>query len=321
MKRRCRCPDTRSRGARRPTLCRGAALAALLLALLVWGPRGLWAGPIEITDDRGRGVRLAAPARRVIALYGAYNEMLAGMGLLDLVVGRTKADTEPPEIRSKPSIGTHMRPNVEMVVGLAPDLIIQDAGRREGLGPVEQLEARGLPVAVFHPRSFSEMFSVIQRLGVLTGEAAKARGLIEALEARLAAVAQRLKNIPARPRVFFEVRYPNLLGAGAGSIVGDIITRAGGVNVLAADKKMVRLDMEALIRLNPEVYLVQRGPMNRNPAEPAARPHFGMLPAVQAGRVLMVEEQMYSRPSPRAVGAVEELAGFLHPAAPAGQDQ
>jgi len=283
--------------------------------VLLPGLRSPWAGPIEITDDRGQTIRLTAPARRVIALYGAYNEILAAMGLLDLVVGRTKADAEPPEIRSKPSIGTHMRPNVEMVVGLAPQLIIQDAGRREGLGPVEQLEARGLPVAVFHPRSFAEMFTVIQRLGVLTGEEGKAGDLIAALEARLTAVAQRLAHLKERPRVFFEVRYPNLLGAGAGSIVNDVITRAGGVNVLSADKKMVRLDMEALIRLNPEVYVVQRGPMNRNPAEPAARPHFGMLKAVQAGRVLLVEEQMYSRPSPRAVVAVEELAGFLHPAA------
>ena len=61
------------------------------------------------------------------------------MGLADRLVGRTKADTQPPEILAKPSIGTHMRPNVEMILGLKPDLIIQDAGAsggHAGIGPV-----------------------------------------------------------------------------------------------------------------------------------------------------------------------------------------
>ncbi len=260
-------------------------------------------------------MRLTTPARRVIALYGAYNEIFAAMGLTDLLVGRTKADVEPAEMQAKPSIGTHMRPNVEMVVGLAPQLIIQDAGRRESLGPVQQIEDRGLTVAVFHPRGFADLFSVVERLGVLTGEESKARALIESLQGRLAAVRQRLAPAGPRPRVFFEVRHPNLLGAGKGSIVNDIIAEAGGVNVVTGDKKMVRLDMEALIKLDPEVYLVQQGPMNKNPSEPASRPHFGMLTAVKQGRVLMVDERVYSRPSPRAVAAVEELAAFLHPGA------
>jgi iron complex transport system substrate-binding protein len=113
--------------------------------------------------------------------------------------------------------------------------------------------------------------------------------------------------------VFFEVRYPNLLGAGRGSIVNDIIRRAGGLNCLGDGKKMVRIGMESLIQKNPEAYVVQEGPMNRNPSPPADRPHFRVLDAVKQGKVLFVEEQVFSRPGPRSVEAVELLATFLHP--------
>jgi iron complex transport system substrate-binding protein len=71
--------------------------------------------------------------------------------------------------------------------------------------------------------------------------------------------------------------------------------------------------MEALIACNPEAYVIQRGPMNPNPGVPEARPHFGILRAVKEGRVLFVDEQVYSRPGPRSIDAVEELAAFLHP--------
>jgi iron complex transport system substrate-binding protein len=285
----------------------------VVLALLLLASTPVWSVSPQICDDTGQAVVLPKPAERIIALYGAYNEILAGMGLADRLVGRTKADTQPPEILAKPSIGTHMRPNVEMILGLNPDLIIQDAGRQEAMPGLDQLRRQGVPVAVFHPTTFDTLFGVIQRLGVLTGQPERAEGLTKDLQARLAAVAERLQGANSRPKVFFEIRYPDLLGAGGGSMVNDVIARAGGVNCLASPKKIVRLNLEAVIAAEPDVYVVQEGPMNQNPEPVASRPHFAILRAVQAGRVLVVDEQLYSRPSPRAVEAVAQLARFLHP--------
>jgi iron complex transport system substrate-binding protein len=268
---------------------------------------------IQIVDDRGEQVSLSSPAKRIIALYGAYNEILAAMGLEDRIVGRTKADKIPPSILSKPSIGTHMRPNIEMVLGLKPDLVIQSAGRKEAMLAVQQIQKEGVPVAVFSPTSFIDLFSVIERVGTLTGASNEAKALIEKLERRLNRIKARLRNISHRPYIFFEVRYPNLLGAGQGSIVNDVILHAGGVNCVKKKKKLMRIGMEALIECNPEAYIIQQGPMNKNPSHPSSRPHFQVLEAVKNGKILFVDEQAYSRPGPRAVDAVEELAEFLHP--------
>lgn len=280
------------------------------------GLTGLWNPPawaIQILDDRGEQVILSSPARRIIALYGAYNEILAAMGLEDRIVGRTKADKVPPSILSKPSIGTHMRPNIEIVLGLKPDLVIQSAGRKEALVAVQQIQQEGVPVAVFSPKDFTSLFSVIERIGRLTGETKEAIELVGRLEARLKRVEGHLQGVTHRPSVFFEVRYPNLVGAGQGSIVNDVIRHAGGTNCVKKEKKLMRINMETLIECNPEAYIVQRGPMNQNPSDPSSRSYFQVLEAVKRGKVLFVDEQTYSRPGPRALDAVEELAAFLHP--------
>ncbi|MBM4329117.1 MAG: ABC transporter substrate-binding protein [Deltaproteobacteria bacterium] len=299
---------TRSPGVLRPTLC-----LAVVLALLPDLSGRAETRDLAIVDDLGHRVELQAPAARIIALYGAYNEILAAMGLESRIVGRTKADEIPSSILTRPSIGTHMRPNVEMALGLKPDLILQSAGRREAMAPVNQLRSHGLNVAVFNPNGFEELFSVIQRIGVLAGEREKAQALVDALKGTLDHVARRLGKVSERPKVFFEVRYPNLLAAGKGSIVDDVIRRAGGHNCVNANKKLVRLNMETLIAANPDFYVAQRGPMNRNPSNPAHRPHFQALAAVRRNRVLVVDEQVFSRPGPRSVEAVVQLARFLHP--------
>ena len=43
-------------------------------------------------------LRLEHPARRIIALYGAYNELLLALGAGDRIVARTAADAALPEL-------------------------------------------------------------------------------------------------------------------------------------------------------------------------------------------------------------------------------
>jgi iron complex transport system substrate-binding protein len=268
---------------------------------------------VKIVDDLGRTIELQRPATRIIALYGAFNEILGELGKEDIIVARTKADTLPPSILNKPSIGTHMRPNPELVAGLRPDIVLQMGGRKKALESVKMLEQLGIPVAFFSVTTFKELFSVIKRLGVLTAAEDKAETVCNNLQARLAHVAQQLATVPHKPSVFFEVRYPNLLGAGRASIVNDIIEHAGGTNSMDVTVKLVRINEEEVIKRDPEVYLIQKGAMNPNPQPIGQRAHFRTIRAVKNNRVYIIDESSYSRPGPRAVTAVEELAALLHP--------
>lgn len=268
---------------------------------------------MSIVDDLGRTVRLDAPAERVVCLYGGLAETVVALGRQDALVARTKADDFPRSIVELPSVGTHMRPNLELIAGLAPDLVLQQAGRAEAAEVAHDLERLGIPVALFQPRSFADLFSVMLRVGSLLGEDQKAQALVAGLQERLDQVDAALEDIAERPAVVFEVRHPNLLLAGRDSLVSEIIERAGGSNPVLNPGKLARLSEEELLRLDPEVYLIQRGPMNPAPLPLAERPLYRDLPAARTGRVLVVDEALYSRPGPRSILAVEQLARFLHP--------
>jgi iron complex transport system substrate-binding protein len=133
------------------------------------------------------------------------------------------------------------------------------------------------------------------------------------MEERLAALDARVAKTGERPRVFFEVRSPNMLAAGESGMVAEIIRRAGGTNCVAERGGFARLSEEEIVRLAPEAYLIQRGPMNPAPLPLAGRPRLRTIPAAQSGRAWFVDEQKYSRPGPQSVDAAEELAALLHP--------
>ena len=280
-------------------------LALLLGCSILVGP--VW-GALQIQDDRGQEISLDAPPQRLVSLYGGLTEILIALGLKDRVVAHIQGDESLANI---PTVGTHLQPNVEMILALKPDLVVQ-GGVPKGMPALKKLETEGVPVAMFAPHDFPELFSLIQRLGVLTGRAESAAALNRGLEERLANVARRLQGARLVP-VFFEVRNLNLLAAGRGSMVNDIITRAGGVNIVESPQRLAPFGLEALLQADPEVYIIQQGPMNKSPEDIYSRPYFQELRAVKARRVLVVDESLFSRPGPRSAEAVEQLARFLHP--------
>jgi len=267
----------------------------------------------EIVDDLGQKIVLAKPAGRIIPLYGAFAEMLFSIGAGDAVIARTQADVFPPELAPLPSVGTHMNPNVEMILGLKPDLVVVSASRRQESPEIARLVDSGIPVAVFSPKTFGEIFSVIERLGSISGHERQASEFSAHLAGRLAEVREKLGGIKTRPRVFFEIRAEPIAGAGHGSIVDEILKAAGAQNAIDGDKAIVQYSLEALLFQDPDFYIVQQGPMNRGPAPPGQRAHFDRLKCVREGRVLVVDEYIFSRPGPRCVDAVERLAAALYP--------
>ena len=267
--------------------------------------------PIVITDDTGATVTFAQPVKRVIALYGAFNEIFLALGAGDLLAARTAADGNLPELAALPAIGTHMRPNAELVLAQQPDVVLQLEGRSEAQTQTENLRSLGLKVLTFEVNSFERLFEVTETLGRLAGREDKAQALVNGWKSRVQALRSRNACKPV-VRVFYEVRYPNLLAAGRGGISSEILALAGGGNVVSDSKKLVRYSEEALIAADPDAYIIQKGPMNPEPTPLVERGHYRDLRAQRVGRVLVVDEERFARPGPRALDAAEELDSWLH---------
>ena len=94
-------------------------------------------------------------------------------------------------------------------------------------------------------------------------------------------------------------------------MVTEIMAMAGGQNCVSAPDKLVRLGEEELLRLAPDIYLVQHGPMNPQPVPMDQRPLFRTLACVGAGQVHVVDQKIFSRPGPRNLKAVRELSAII----------
>jgi iron complex transport system substrate-binding protein len=109
----------------------------------------------------------------------------------------------------------------------------------------------------------------------------------------------------------------------AGHWVPDMVELAGGIAVLTeAGAPSRRITWDELTAAAPDVLVIMPCgfPRERACAEftrISAEPQWGAVPAVQSGRVLVVDALSYfSRPGPRLVDGVLQLAAFLYPDLP-----
>src|SRR5882762_3833828 len=125
-----------------------AAVLALAVAACARAEHVPVRGGIAVTDDAGRRVTLAAPARRIVSLLPSFTEIVFAIGAGDRLVGRTTWCDYPPEALAVLSVGDGMPPSVEAVAARRPDLVVL---YRSGpnVTAAEQLERLGIRTVLF----------------------------------------------------------------------------------------------------------------------------------------------------------------------------
>jgi iron complex transport system substrate-binding protein len=253
---------------------------------------------------------------RVVSLAPNVTEILFALNLGDRVVGVTRFDDFPPEVKKLPIVGGYIDPSVEAIAALKPDLVIcvPNPGGRDRM---EVLTRLGLPVLVLPEQHLQDVFVNIRFLGELFERKPAAEILTNAIKQRLQRVTAAIAGINA-PRTILVYGHKPLIAAGPGSFGDEMLRFAGGKNVV--DNAVVRypsLPMEEVIRLAPEVII--DASMSGSGAEisaPEATEFWNtwqVLPAIKNHRVHMFDSALWFRPGPRIAEGVERLARLLHP--------
>ena len=273
------------------------------------GLRSPSAFPVTVTDDASRSVTLATQPRRIVSLAPADTEILYSLGLLDRVVGVTTYDDYPAQVRSLPKMGDFQTPNLEAVAAARPDLVLVTGGVQADV--IAKLEALGAKVLVVDPRDVDGVMRSIGVVARCTGTRAQGARVVARMRADLAAISRRL--VGSTPvRAFVEIGWDPLYTAGRDTLLDDLLVRAGGVNV-AKGSGYVGYSVERLVRDQPAVYLGTKSSIG-DPLGRKDRPGYDALRAVQSGSVHTLDDDLVSRPGPRVVQGVLEIAKALHPA-------
>ena len=264
------------------------------------------------TDDIGRRVYLAKPARRVVSLAPSVTEILFAVGLDAEVVGVTTFCDYPAQARSKPKIGSST-PNLEAILGLKPDLVVgnKDFIRPDALAKLEQLK---IPVFILAPKAIEEILGHISTVGRLVGHEREARAVVQGLRERLSELRSRMGA--ARPvRVFYIVNTDPLISVGSGSFIHQMLELAGGENIVGQTSiPYPKVSLEEVLRRDPEVLLFPVGASEGIPEPEQQRwRKWTTLSAVAHNRLHQVRAELVNRPGPRAIEGVEAVARALHP--------
>lgn len=289
---------------------RAAALPAPTEATAAVGAR---LDTIRVVDDAGRAVALAEPAGRVVSLVPALTETLFAIGAGDRLVGRTRFDLHPPEVRAVPDVGDGIRPSTEAVRALDPDLVLLYAGP-DNRGVLEAFDRVGLrTLAVRHDR-LAHLRRNVRRLGRLTGCAAGAEALLGRIDAGLARVARATADLAA-PAVYYDVWGSPPTTVGAGSYLDSLLALSGARNVFGdLEPASPRVSLEAIAARDPDLILWPVDPRaEEERVSPARRPGWRALRAVRADAVRRVDGDLVHRLGPRIAAAAAALAAAIHP--------
>ena len=183
---------------------------------------------VEILDAAGRTVRLDGPAARILSLVPSATMTLRTIGASDHLVGRTDYDTEA-WIRSLPSVGGGLEPNLEAVVTLRPDLVVRFEGSQDRRTPA-RLDELGIAHLAVRPDGIDDVLETVRMLGLATGRVDEADALVAAIRTDLAALESRVAPLPRKNVAYVLGGTPPWV-AGPGTYIHELVTLVGGDNV------------------------------------------------------------------------------------------
>ena len=127
-----------------------------------------------------------------------------------------------------PKIGTFLKPDVELIARLRPDLTVV----HDGPNQIERrLEIMKLPFVTVERGSLSSTFSSIRAIGAAAGVPDRAAALVATIEGRLQRVRQAVAGKSPQKVLLIVGRRPgtltDLIAVGPGSYMSDLAAIAG----------------------------------------------------------------------------------------------
>jgi iron complex transport system substrate-binding protein len=281
----------------------------ILLSLSLLALAAPAAAEVVVQDDLGNTVRLAQPAKRIIALAPHMAETLFAAGAGSRLVGTVEYSDYPEAVKKIPRVGGYSRFDLEAVVALKPDLIV---AWYSGNAPasVEKLRKLGFPIYVSQPNRIEDVAVELEHLGVLAGTSTVANAAAAKVRERYAALKKRYSQRPV-VRTFYQIWKQPLTTIGGKQIISSIVRLCGGENVFESlDAYAPVVTVESVIAANPEA-IIASGMGESRPEWLDDWKRWPSISAVTHDNLFFVQPELIQRHTPRLLDGAERLCQHL----------
>lgn len=264
--------------------------------------------PLTLTDAYGNEVTVEEEPETIVSVSPALTEIVYALGGEDKLIGRSDYDDYPEAVLDIQSVGPIDLPDTELIVSLDPDVVLASSIFSEEA--YNALTDAGITVVIIKDESDLEgMYTYITTTADVIGLHEEGQALVEDLEAELDEISAEVNDTIAGSdiTVYYCMGYGEYgdYTAGGDTFINDIIEAAGCVNA-AGDIEGWSISTEELLAKDPYIILV---PSWGYDAFLETEP-YSELTAVQQGRVLSVDENIFNRVGPRNVDAVRTVFEF-----------
>lgn len=268
----------------------------------------------SVVDDAGRTVTIPAKIERIVSLAPNLTEIVYAVGAGDRLVGNTTFCNYPAAAKNVAKVGDTLQPSIERILALRPQLVlVSTSSQLEAF--TKQLNEQQIAVYITDPRDLEGIFRSILSVGDLLNESVAASELVKQLRARSEKVERAVAGLPS-VSVFFQLSGQPLYTVGKSSFVTNLIQRAGGRSVTSDVKEAwPRLSDEAALASRPEAVIMLSGEAMGAGTNGKVAPALRNSPAVKNGRVYVIDGDLLTRPGPRLIDGLEQIAHALHPEA------
>lgn len=271
--------------------------------------------PITISDNFGNEVIIEEPPQRIVSLSPCNTEILFAVGAGDQVVGGTTYDTYPPEAVNLSKIGGFSTVDIEAVVNLTPDLVLAEYGNGEET--INALKNLNLTVVSLNPKTLDDILDNILLVGNITGNDETSLLLTTDMKQKIENISAQTKDIPDsnKPAVLYIVWHDPMYAAGTGSYPNDLLTIAGGMNIVDGDGWPI-IDLEQIIDRNPEIIICSgMGGGSYNIMEAITEKEvLSTVDAIKNNKVYPISDpNVMELAGPRIVEGLTELYGYIEP--------
>ena len=282
---------------------------ALALGLFLCAPVSVAA--LDIQDDRGKVLRITAPAKRIISIAPHLTEIAFAAGVGDRLIAVSEYSDFPSEAKRLPRIGDGARVDIERILTLKPDMVLAWKSGNQA-GDIAKLERLGVRVWVSEPARLVDIARLLRDVGVIAGNASAGERAARAFEGELNRLRERARLQTREPpmRVFYEIWHQPLLTVNGAHMISDAIALCGGKNVFANVPVLTpAVSLEAVLAVRPQIVL---GGGSANGAT-EFRTRWARMPlaALRTIPAHYIAPDAIQRQSPRVIDGVRAICRYL----------
>src|SRR5579859_4051588 len=202
-------------------------------------------------------VALAGAPQRIISAAPAVTETLFALGLGDRVVGVTTHCRFPEEAKKKAKIGGYLRPSLEAILALRPDLVITE---RSPSNLAAQLAGLKIAAVEVDFKTLPDILASFQKIADAAGVAERGVALRSSITRQMDQIRSRVKAYPRVKMMFVVGRtagtLTGIIVVGGRSYLSELMDIAGGVNAFAdATAAYPKVTLEEVLARDPDVIL------------------------------------------------------------------